>query len=191
MTSTNDLSSPLLGNLPRHEHEHERGEQDAEYDEEVCMLDHDSSSQEDSQDQQINCALAIVMSALLFLQFGIPFYMSPAEATECLRWSVVNYSIVLYVIAATLYRQSVKDCDISDMFYSATLLLPEILMDVMLCLVLFDKVVAAFLVLQFGILCLASLAVFVAASKMPLILVPLMTTRHDTADLKQPQTNSL
>jgi hypothetical protein len=39
MTSTNDLSTPLLGNLPRRELEldHERDEQCREYDEEVCM----------------------------------------------------------------------------------------------------------------------------------------------------------
>jgi hypothetical protein len=60
MTFTNDLSTPLLGNLPRHEleleHERERDEQYAEYDEEGCMrgsksIVHDSS-QEESENEQ-------------------------------------------------------------------------------------------------------------------------------------------
>jgi hypothetical protein len=170
MTSNNDLSTPLLGNrLPRH---HERDdEQDAEYDEEVCMIGHADSSQEVSQDEQssaaddespsswwfANCVLALVVSTLLFCQFGIAFHMFPAEATAGLCWSEVSYSIVLYAIVAALYRESVKDCDMymADTCYSITVLLFEILMDTILGLVLFDKVVAAFWLLQCGILFLA------------------------------------
>jgi hypothetical protein len=181
MTSTNDLSTPLLGNLPRH---HERDdEQDAEYDEEVCMIGHADSSQEESQDGQssaagdespsswwfANCVLALVLSTLLFCQFGIAFHMFPAEATAGLCWSEVNYSIVLYAIVAALYRQSVKDCDMymADTTFYSIIFLPEILMDTILVLVLFYKVVAAFWLLQCGIL---FLAVATAASKIRLLL---------------------
>jgi hypothetical protein len=193
MTSTNDLCTPLLGNLPRHER---RGdEQDAEYDEEVCMIGHANSSQEESQDEQTragagdespsscwfsNCLLALVVSTLLFCQFGIAFHMFPAKATAGLCWSEVNYSIVLYAIIAALYRQSVKDCDMfmSDTFYSVTVLLPEILMDTILGLVLFDKVVVAFWLLQCGIL---FLAVASAASKMQLLSVSITPSTSSTA----------
>jgi hypothetical protein len=192
MTSTSNLSIPLLGNLPR---EHERDEQDAaDYDEEVCMIlvHEDSSQQEEYQQNEqssdhespsswwfANCALALVVSALLFLQFGIAFHMFPAAATAGLRWSVVNYSIVLYAIVAALYRQSVKDYDtfLSDASYSPTVLLPELLMDTMLCLILFDKVVAAFWLLQCGIVLF--LAVSVAASKIRLVLIATRSTSTD------------
>jgi hypothetical protein len=173
MTFTNDLSTPLLGNLPRHEleleHERERDEQYAEYDEEGCMrgsksIVHDSSQEESENEQSSdeyqtnwwfdNCSLvSIFVSGLLSLQFGMAFKTSPVEATTGLRWSVVNYCIVLYVIVAAFYRQSVIDCDISC---PSTLLLPVILIDNMLFLVLFDEVVAAFLLLLGSMLCLAA-----------------------------------
>jgi hypothetical protein len=187
MTSTNNLSTPLLGNLPRHE---PRDEQDAEeYDEEVCMIlvQHADSSQQEEESQEnepcsdgdesqsdfwcSNCALVLIVFALLFLQFGIAFHTLPAEKTACLRWSVVNYSIVLYALVAPLYRQSVKDYEMcmSDEFYSITALLPEILMDTMLLLILFDRVVAAFWLLHVSTL---FLAVFVlAASTIPVLIV--------------------
>jgi hypothetical protein len=44
----------------------------------------------------------IILPALLFLQFGMAFYMSNVEAVTGLRWSVVNYSIVLFVKFAKL-----------------------------------------------------------------------------------------
>jgi hypothetical protein len=72
----------------------------------------------------------------------------------------VNYCIVLNVIFIALYRQSAKDC---GMPYAVTLLLPELLMDIMLCLVHFDKVVAAFWLLLGSMMCLT---VFVVGSKL-------------------------
>jgi hypothetical protein len=196
MTFTNDLSTPLLGNLPRRELEHERGEQYAEYDEEVCMLRSSKSivhvsSQEDSENEQSSdecqtnwwldsCSLvSIFVSTLLSLQFGMAFYASPVEATTGLRWSEVNYCIVLYVIIAAIYRQSVIDCDISC---PLTLILPVILMNNMLFLVLFDEVVAAFFLLLGSMLCLAA---FTVASKIQLLfLVPSASTIDVTVDNK-------
>jgi hypothetical protein len=195
MSSTNDISIPLLRNLPRHEHK--RDEQFADYDEEVCMrgsesIAHDSSPEEShnekSGDQSRiswwfdSCVLSIVVCFLVFLQFGIVFYTTPVEATTGLRWSMVIYRIVLNVLSTVLYRQSLKDCDMS---YAATLLLPEILIDTMLYLVLFDKGVATFWLLLAGMLCLA---LFVAANRIRLLLiVPSASNDEDTADLKQTQ----
>jgi hypothetical protein len=186
MTSTNELFTPLLGNLPRHEAPappREDDEQDEEeYDDKVCMIlgGRNSSQEEEFQAENeqssgagdeserffwcSNWTLVLFVSALLFQQFGIAFHMFNVEAVTGLRWSVVKYSIVLYAIVAPLYRASVKDCydDITmhtvmtDAFYSAIVLLPEILMDTMLGLILFDRVVAAFWLLQFGTLFLAA-----------------------------------
>jgi hypothetical protein len=207
MTSTNELFTPLLGNLPRHEAPappREDDEQDEEeYDDKVCMIlgGRDSSQEEESQAENeqsssagdeserffwcSNWTLVLFVSALLFQQFGIAFHMFNVEAVTGLRWSVVKYSIVLYAIVAPLYRESVKDCyDIttktmmSDAFYSATVLLPEILMDTMLGLILFDRVVAAFWLLQFGTL---FLAVSVVASSIWLLLVATRSSSTSTA----------
>jgi hypothetical protein len=156
MTSTSDLSTPLLGN-----------EQDSGYDEECCMRSPASivydDSEEDEDDEQSrpaflfdNYAAWFVLPFLLFMQFGMAFYMTNVEATTGLRWSVVNYSITLFVIVSILYRQAVKDCKIS---FCAVHLLPEILMDIILGLVLFDKVVPAFLFMLSGMLWLSVIGV--------------------------------
>jgi hypothetical protein len=98
----------------------------------------------------------IILPSLLFLQFGMAFYMSNVEAVTGLRWSVVNYSIVLFVITAVLYRQAAVDCKWTSSFI---VLLPEILMDIILGMVLFDKIVAAFLFMLISMLCLAMFVV--------------------------------
>jgi hypothetical protein len=117
MNSTNDLSNPLLGNLHRRELEHE---QDAEYDEEVCMRSSESIAHESSQNES-------------------------EPTTSLRRWSRVIYCLVLMnAIGIVLLSQSVKDCGMSC---TTTFLLPEILIVIMMCLVHFDKMVAAFLLL--------------------------------------------
>jgi hypothetical protein len=199
MTFTNDLSTPLLGNPSRRELElkleHERDEQYAEDDEEVCMrgsklIVHDSSHEEYENEQssdkyQTNwwfdsCSLlSMFVSTLLSLQCSMTLNNSTVEATTVLSWSVVNYCIVLYVIIAALYRQSVIYCGISC---PSTLLMPIILMNNMLFLVLFNEVVAAFLLLLVSMLCLAA---FTVARKIRLFLVgPSAFTVDDTSDNK-------
>jgi hypothetical protein len=189
MTFTNDLSTPLLGNLSRRELEleHEREEQYAEYDEEVCMRgsQEESANDQSSDECQTNwwfdicLLLSMFVSTFLTLQFGMVLYNSPAEATTGIRWSVVNF--VLYVIIAARYRQSVVNCDISC---PSTLPLPVILIYSMLILflVLFDEAVAAFWLLLGSMLCLAA---FTVASKIQLFSVgPGASTVEDTADKK-------
>ena len=182
MTSTNDLSTSLLGNIPQHECE--------EYDEEegclTCFEYDDNVELEDSKFGSIEEDMVFFMFALhtlLFVQFGMAFSTFPVEATTGLSWSVVNYSIILYVITTTVYRQVAKDWKLA---YSAVVLLPEILIDVMLVLILFNKVVTAFLFLLFSVLCLTFLVV-VNSTRV------LIVTKYDTDesegddDLQQPQ----
>jgi hypothetical protein len=170
MTSTtNDLSTPLLSNLP---HDHER-------DTEGCMpcshklaaADDEESNDDSSQHAGWfdNCGLP----AILFLQFGMAFSMCQVGADKCLCWSLVHYSIVMFVMAAALYRRSVKDCNLTC---SVAFLLPEILVAIVMGLVLFGKVVPASLVLMCGMLCLAF---FVVASYIQVLFVTKASPEED------------
>jgi hypothetical protein len=180
MTSTNDLSVSLLGNIPQHECD----ERDEEYDEEegclTCFESDDSKS--DSIEEDI-FFFTFALHALLFLQFGMAFSTFPVEATTGLSWSVVNYSIILFVITTTVYRQVAKDWKPT---YSAVVLLPEILIDVMLLLILLNKVVTAFLFLLFSLLCLTFLVV---ANSIRVLKVRKSDTDESEGDddLQQPQ----
>jgi lysylphosphatidylglycerol synthetase-like protein (DUF2156 family) len=70
-----------------------------------------------------------LMPCLLLIQFGMPFY-----------WPLVNFVIVLYVSAVWIYRQACMDSDIDSL---VMLLLPGLLMDIVLALILFNRVVIA------------------------------------------------
>lgn len=122
----------------------------------------------------------IILPALLFLQFGMAFYMSNVEAVTGLHWSVVNYSIVLFVITAVLYRQAVVDCKWTSSF---VILLPEILMDVILGMVLFDKIVMAFL---FMLISMLGLAMFVVVCSIRILVASSMDKDDDDdVDVKE------
>jgi hypothetical protein len=121
----------------------------------------------------------IILPALLFLQFGMAFYMSNVEAVTGLRWSVVNYSIVLFVVTAVIYRQAAVDCKWTSSFI---ILLPEILMDVILGMVLFDKIVMAFL---FMLLSMLGLAMFVVVCSIRVLVVLSM----DNGDAEEGEVN--
>jgi hypothetical protein len=177
------LSTPLLGVLP------DMDETECDYDDETFEGDEISCSisivyKEDEQDTVnseafANCVIWIVLPALLYLQFGMAFCLSPVEATTGLSWSVVNYSIVLFVVTTFLFRQSARDCDLTG---TAVLLLPEILMDIILGLVLFDKVVAAFL---FMLVSMLVLAVFVVLSSVHVLIVTSSPTCALTYSMEQ------
>jgi hypothetical protein len=185
MTSTSDLSTPLLGNLTQHECD----EREAEYDEEegclTCFVYDDNVELEDWKYDSIEedmLFFAFALHALLFVQFGMAFSTFPVEATTGLSWSVVNYSIILYVITTTVYRQVAKDWKPTC---SAVILLPEILIDGMLFLILFNKVVAAFWFLLVSILCLAFLVV---TSSIGVLITEYVTDESESDDnLQQPQ----
>jgi hypothetical protein len=156
MTSTtNELAAPLLDNLPQHERDADA------YDEEggmsCCSLklvvaDDDDDDDDGSSEYKNNCVemvAMLVLPALMFLQFGMAFYMSQVESDTGLRWSVVNFSIVVFVITAAVYRQALKDCKVTCSV-------------AVLGLVLFGKVVPAFVVLMCGMLCFSFFVVVVA-----------------------------
>jgi hypothetical protein len=121
MTSINDP----LGKLSQHE-------RDADYDEEEGCLpcspkivyDNEEeesedckSSGDDEQSQSsgwlANFVISVALPALLFLQFGMAFSSASQvdASTTGLRWSVVNYSIVLFASTAVLYHQALNIVD--------------------------------------------------------------------------------
>jgi hypothetical protein len=165
MTSTtNELSAPFLSNLPKHEQDADVGEgcMPCSSLESVADNDGDKESKNDSSQYAWwfeNCVACVILPALLFLQFSMTFYMwCRVGTTTGLHWYLVNYSIVMFVIIASLYRRAIKDRNLT---YSAVLLLPEILVSIVMDLVLFGKVLSAFLILLSSMLCLA---VFVGVS---------------------------
>jgi hypothetical protein len=220
MTSTtgnNDVSTPLLCNLPEQE-----SAADAYDVEECCMpcslkinadddkeeSDDDSSQctwwcdnfvtlvvlkeelDDDSDDKSQSAfwcdtfASLVVIPALLFLSFGEAFCTSSIAADTGLRWYMVSYSIVMFVVSATLYRQVLQECKITCLV--ALLLLPEILTDIVLYLMLFGKILPAFLLMLISTLFFA--AFVVASSVGVLIAAPTMMiyiTKGDCDEVSQ------
>jgi hypothetical protein len=168
-TSNHELSTPLLGNLLPHE-----SDTDA-YDEECCIscslkINVGDDEEEKSDDDSSQCRWwfdsflgLVVPPALLFYQFGMAFSASPVEATTGMQLSVVNFSIVMFVVTAGLYRQTVHDFQIT--FWVARLL-PEIIIGAVLGLVFCGQVAPAFLLLLISMLCMTvlglALDIFVA-----------------------------
>jgi hypothetical protein len=164
-SNLNELSTPLLGKRPQHESDEEQG----------CILDPSvtlaivyddeekescrKAAQDESQWRKPFIDM-VVLPALLFLQFGMAFFMSPVEATTGLQLSVVNYSIVIFVVNAALYRQTVQDFQIACL---VARLLPEIIIGTVMGLVFCCQIVPAFLLLMSSMLCMA---LFVVVSSM-------------------------
>jgi membrane-associated HD superfamily phosphohydrolase len=156
MSSTNDLSTHLLGNR-QHEEDDER-DLDCCDEEEGCMpcslkimYDEELEDSQSSSDNKQSCSLLfpdIFLHFLLFETFGVALYDSPV-------WFAVNCNLLIFVIVAVIYRQSMKDFKPTC---SAVALLPELQLIIILSLMIFDKVVAAFLFLLISIICLAVLA---------------------------------
>jgi hypothetical protein len=124
-STTNTRSTPLLSDLTEHER-----------DAEGCMpcsvklavaADDEESNDDSSQYAWWfdNCGLP----AILLLQFGMTFSICHVGADNCLRWSLLNYSIVMFVITAALYRRAAKDCNLNC---SVAFLLPEVLVAIVM-----------------------------------------------------------
>jgi hypothetical protein len=103
----------------------------------------------------------VVLYALLIVQFVAVFCMSGTEATVTmgLRWSVLSYVIVMFVVNATLFRQTITYCKLP---WTVVFLAPEIFINIMLGLVMLDQLDAAFLLMLGSILCLAILVVVIS-----------------------------
>lgn len=104
--------------------------------------------------------LWVGLPTLLFSQFGMAFMMHD-ESTATLSWTIVNLSIILWVVTTWLFRHACNDSKIKTIFI---LLMPEILMDVVLGLVLFNRVALGFMVLLVSMLCLSSFVVVSTAA---------------------------
>ena len=102
----------------------------------------------------------VILPTLLFSQFGMAFLMHDVR-TSSLSFTIVNISIVLFVLTAWLYRHACVDVNIRNI---SLLLLPEIVMDVVLGLVLFNRVEMGFMVLLVSMLCLSSFIVLSTAT---------------------------
>jgi hypothetical protein len=195
MSAAEELSEPLLGGSQQERACEFDGNDEVvheEVDEErggcigctISIAFEDDDEEEDGKDGKVfswfdHVVVWIILPALLFLQFGMAFYMSNVEAVTGLRWSVVNYSIVLFVVTAVLYRQAAVDCKWTSSF---AILLPEILMDVILGMVLFDKIVMAFL---FMLLSMLGLAMFVVVCSIRVLVVLSMEDKDDDDDVEE------
>jgi len=69
---------------------------------------------------------------------------------------VVNFSLAMFVISSYLYRKVVEEVEVNCL---VVVLLPEIVMDVVLAVILANKVVTAYLVLLFSILGFSTIVV--------------------------------
>jgi len=107
----------------------------------------------------------MVLPTLLWLDFGMAFLMlddpdnnrhQNPVSSSCVNFKVVNLSLLMFVVSSYLYRKVVEECKVNCLF---VVLLPEIVMDVVLAVILADKVIAAYLVLLFSILGLSMVVV--------------------------------
>jgi hypothetical protein len=158
-SNVNELSTPLLSKRPHHESDEEQGcilypsltlaifRDDDDDEGEPCQ----KAAEDESQWRKLFVGM-VVLSALLFLPFGVAISMSPVEATTALQLSAVNYTIVMFVVNAALYRQIVQDFQITCL---VARLLPESIIGIVMGLVFCGQVVPACLLLLSSTLCMA------------------------------------
>jgi hypothetical protein len=173
-TSTNDLSLHLFGSHQTEEGDEHHPDDNNEGGEGFipCFLkslcDEELEDLQSSCDNKANYFLSFVLHVLLIDYFVM---------TTGLRWSIVNFSIILFVIISVIYRQAIKVCKPT---YSAVILLPEILHVVILSPMLFDNVDAAFFLLLISILCLG---VSVAVIRFRIYVVTATSIKRKKQDL--------
>lgn len=125
-----------------------------------------STSVEIDNDDEKTCfnelVMMVILPMLLLSQFGMVFLMH-SEQTAYLSWRIVNCSILLFALTAALYRNTCKDAKVQTL---VLLLLPEIIMDIVLGLIFFDRIGVSYAVLLFGILFLSMFVVVTTISLM-------------------------
>ena len=97
-----------------------------------------------------NCLLAI-LPCLLFVQFGVAYL---TENPPQIHWMIVNIGIVCFIAAALFFRRAFSEPE------SLVALVPEVLIDVILGLILFEKTEIAAAVMFSSILGMGLVAVF-------------------------------
>lgn len=140
ISSTNDLVSLHLLSSRQGAEEDDEHHPDCDKEE---LEDLQLEDLQSSCDNKTNYLLSFVLHVLLIDYFVV--------ATG-LRWSIVSFNIILFVMISIIYRQAIKVCKPTS---SAVILLPEILHVVILSPMLFDNVDAAFFFMLISILCLA------------------------------------
>jgi hypothetical protein len=112
---------------------------------------------DDEQDSSLfvhRMLLRVILPLLLWIQFAVAF--ASGAASDAISWEAVQWCIACFVLASTVYRQSIAlytargDADVSLVVY----LWPEISTDVILMLVVLTKVETAAIVLCFSTLLL-------------------------------------
>jgi hypothetical protein len=149
------LQAPLLGVKPDEldqEHHHRAAVVLANDDD---VVDYDEEEEEHDSYCYDVFIIWVALPVLLFIQFGVAF-LAQDETTRNLSWPVVNVSIVLFALTVWLYRESCIDSKITSCLL---VLLPEIILNTVLILVLFNKTPVAFYLLLLGMELLSVLAI--------------------------------
>jgi len=120
----------------------------------VCGIDIDDNNNDHSFSWCDNLVVWIFLPALVMFQFGMAFVSNNSQG---LNSSIVNYSIFSFVLTAALYRRSCQACHMTN---TCLILLPEIMLNVILGLLLFNKVKEGYFLLLAGMLFLAVLGIF-------------------------------
>lgn len=108
--------------------------------------------------------LTMALPLLLFVQFGIFFYIHD-DSVSTLHWAVVNSSILLYMLTTHLYQKSLEWMGCFD--YTFLILLPELVVVICMALCCFGShVVVAFLLLVVTKVILALIVVVVHAYRL-------------------------
>lgn len=97
-----------------------------------------------------SCLLAI-LPCLLFIQFGVAYL---TETPPQLHWMVVNLGIVAFIVTALFFRRAFSEPE------SLVALIPEVLIDIILGLILFEKTDIAAMIMFVSIFGMGFVAVF-------------------------------
>jgi hypothetical protein len=155
-TSDDGLSIPLVGTLP-----HEVSTTPKIRDDTATVMNETEYEDEETSQyyQYQDICISIALSILMFVHFGLIFYIDPDHTIHGLSWTTMNISITLFIVAAYLYRTVLTEyCNVSG---DVAMLLPEIVIVVVMTFVFFDHIIVAFLVLSFGKFTMATTVVVI------------------------------
>ena len=94
------------------------------------------------------CLLAI-LPCLLFVQFGVAYL---TETPPQIHWMIVNLGILCFIATAVLFRRAFSEPE------SLVALVPEVLIDVILGLILFEKTETAAYLMFISVICMGVVA---------------------------------
>lgn len=158
------LYAPLLGDeaccsQEYNHHQHHDHDDDDVADTMMMMMDDD-----DDIITSLCCndtvIIWVILPCLLLSQFGMAFLLHD-ENTAHLSWPICNFSIFLFCITAWLFRHACADSKMKTPVL--WLLAPEISMDIVLALVLFNQVELGFITLLASMLVLSGFVVVTTA----------------------------